>query len=67
MGKYVARDRARFKGFSGPVNIPWGSVLDEQDGLLFGMEKLSAPSQAKMPMTSSLLIMTVKGNFAGNW
>lgn len=35
MGKYVARDRARFKGFSGPVNIPWGSVLDEQDGLLF--------------------------------
>lgn len=35
MGKYVARGRAKFKGFSGPVNIPWGSVLDEQDGLLF--------------------------------
>ena len=35
MGKYVARDRARFKGCSGPVNIPCGAVLEEQDGLLF--------------------------------
>lgn len=35
MGQYVARKRAKFKGFSGPVNIPWGAVLEEQDGLLF--------------------------------
>ena len=34
MGQYVARKRAKFKGFSGPVNIPWGAVLEEQDGLL---------------------------------
>ena len=38
MGQYVARKRAKFKGFSGPVNIPWGAVLEEQDGLLFGVE-----------------------------
>ena len=35
MSKFVARERAKFKGLSGPVNIPWGSVLDEQDGLIF--------------------------------
>ena len=35
MGKYVARGRAKIKGLSGPVNIPWGAVLLEQDGLLF--------------------------------
>lgn len=35
MGKYIARKRARFKGFGGPVNIPWGAFLNEQDGLLF--------------------------------
>ena len=35
MGQYVARKRAKFKGFSGPVNIPWGAILEEQDGLLF--------------------------------
>lgn len=35
MGQYVARKRAKFKGFSGPVNIPCGAVLEEQDGLLF--------------------------------
>lgn len=34
-GRYIARKRARFKGFNGPVNIPWGAVLEEQDGLLF--------------------------------
>lgn len=35
MSKFVARKRAKFKGLSGSVNIPWGSVLDEQDGLIF--------------------------------
>lgn len=35
MGQYVARVRAKFKGFDGLVNIPWGGVLEEQDGLLF--------------------------------
>lgn len=42
MSKFVARERAKFKGLSGPVNIPWGSVLDEQDGLFFGVVKPSA-------------------------
>lgn len=34
-GRYIARKRARIKGFNGPVNIPWGAVLEERDGLLF--------------------------------
>ena len=34
-GRYIARKRARIKGFNGPVNIPWGAVLKERDGLLF--------------------------------
>ena len=36
MGRYVTRTRARFKSILGiDVNIPWGAVLEEQDGLLF--------------------------------
>ena len=36
MGRYVTRKRARFKSILGiDVNIPWGAVLEEQDGLLF--------------------------------
>ena len=36
MGRYVTRKRARFKSILGiDVNIPWGAVLHEQDGLLF--------------------------------
>lgn len=34
-GQYVARRRARFKGCEGQqVNIPYGTVLDAQDGIL---------------------------------
>lgn len=47
MSRYVARRRARFKGLSGRVNIPWGAVLDEQGGFLFyqGRRLCTATSQ----------------------
>ena len=36
MGRYIARKRARFTSIlEHNVNIPWGAVLEEQDGLLF--------------------------------
>lgn len=36
MGRYIARKRARFTSvLEHNVNIPWGAVLEEQDGLLF--------------------------------
>ena len=35
MGQYVARKRARFYSGGRQVNIPWGAVLDEQDGSLY--------------------------------
>lgn len=31
---YVAKKRARFKGISGDVNIPYGTRLENQDGFL---------------------------------
>lgn len=31
---YIARKRARFKGYSGPVNIPWGTRLEAVDDCL---------------------------------
>ena len=35
MGRYIARKRARFTSIlEHDVNIPWGAVLEEQDGLL---------------------------------
>lgn len=40
MGQYVARKRARFHSFGREVNIPWGAVLEEQDGSLFWKGKL---------------------------
>ena len=33
--KYIARKRARFKGLSGNVNIPYGSLLESRGGFLF--------------------------------
>lgn len=30
--RYIARRRARFDGISGKVNIPYGTVLQQQDG-----------------------------------
>ena len=33
--KYIARKRARFKGLSGQVNIPYGSLLESRGGFLF--------------------------------
>ena len=33
--KYIARKRARFKGLSGNVNIPYGSLLEARGGFLF--------------------------------
>lgn len=36
MGRYITRKRARIKSILGnDMNIPWGAVLEEQDGLLF--------------------------------
>ena len=41
--KYVTRQRARFKSLCGVVNIPWGTVLDEQGGfLMYGGRRLCA-------------------------
>lgn len=34
MSRYVARKRAKFKAMCGQVNIPWGTVLEEQGGFL---------------------------------
>ena len=35
-GRYIARKRARFKSATGvQVNIPWGAVLEVEDGFLF--------------------------------
>ena len=34
MSRYVARKRAKFKAMCGRVNIPWGTVLEEQGGFL---------------------------------
>ena len=34
MSRYVARKRARFKSGGKKVNIPWGTVLEEQGGFL---------------------------------
>ena len=33
--RYIARRRARFDGISGQVNIPYGAVLEVQDGFLY--------------------------------
>ena len=45
--RYIARQRARFKGLSGPVNIPWGAVLENEDGFLMwqGEQLCAATSQ----------------------
>lgn len=32
--KYITRKRARFKGLSGKVNIPYGSLLESRGGFL---------------------------------
>lgn len=32
--QYIARKRARIDGIGGPVNIPYGSTLEVQDGFL---------------------------------
>lgn len=47
MSRYVARKRARFKSGGKKVNIPWGTVLEEQGGFLFynGRRLCSVSSQ----------------------
>ena len=35
VSRYIARRRARFNGISGQVNIPYGAVLEVQDGFLW--------------------------------
>lgn len=35
MGCYIARKRARFKAFGVPVNIPWGTQLEEREGFIY--------------------------------
>lgn len=32
--RYIARQRAKFKGLFGPVNIPWGTALETEGGFL---------------------------------
>lgn len=45
--RYVTRRRARFNGISGQVNIPYGTVLEAQDGFLMwqGKRLCAATSQ----------------------
>lgn len=45
--RYIARQRARFKGLSGPVNIPWGAALENEGGFLMwrGKQLCAATSQ----------------------
>ena len=45
--RYIARQRARFKGLSGPVNIPWGAALENEGGFLMwrGEQLCAATSQ----------------------
>lgn len=45
--RYIAHRRARFKGISGQVNIPYGAVLEVRDGLLCwkGEQLCAATSQ----------------------
>ncbi len=45
--RYTARQRARFKGLSGPVNIPWGAALENEGGFLMwqGEQLCAATSQ----------------------
>ena len=38
MGQYVARKRAKFKGFSGPVNIRGGPSWRSRTAFFFGVE-----------------------------
>lgn len=33
--RYIARKRARFVAMCGPVNIPYGTPLEERDGILY--------------------------------
>lgn len=35
MGRYVVRKRARFDSITGPVNIPYGTSIVENDGFLY--------------------------------
>lgn len=32
---YIARKRAKIKGYDGPVNIPWGASLEVRDAILY--------------------------------
>lgn len=45
--RYIARQRAKFKGLSGPVNIPWGAALENEGGFLMwrGEQLCAATSQ----------------------
>ena len=35
MGSYIARKRARFSAFGVPVNIPWGTHLEDLEGFIY--------------------------------
>lgn len=45
--RYIARKRARFLGLEGPVNLPYGTSLVEEDGILWweGKRVCAAGSQ----------------------
>ena len=41
--EYIAKRRARFVAACGPVNLPWGTAVEEVDGFLFhGNRRLCA-------------------------
>ncbi len=43
MTQYITIRRARFQALSGPVNIPWGTTVEAEDGVLvWGSQPLCA-------------------------
>lgn len=45
--EYIVKRRARFNAITGPVNLPWGTPVEEQDGFLVrdGLQLCAVTSQ----------------------
>lgn len=45
--EYIVKRRARFNAITGPVNLPWGTAVEEQDGFLVrdGLQLCAVTSQ----------------------
>lgn len=45
--EYIVKRRARFNAVTGPVNLPWGTPVEEQDGFLVrdGLQLCAVTSQ----------------------